>query len=350
MSSIFLVLQNGTVLEGNSFGSTEDVSGELVFTTAAAGYQEQITDPSYEGQVLMFTYPLVGDYGCIDDYSESSRAHAKAVVVRECSQHPSQMYRGETLDKFLKDNGVTGISGIDTREIALEIREKGTMFCSIVHSESKVSAEIKKLKSMSEEKNLVSEVSSKSQKKINSKKKKTVAVFDLGLKKSLLEELSSRFNVVVLPYDSDSSLVSKIKADGIVISSGPGNPKDSDLDSVTKTIKDSSVPVFGVGLGCELIALAFGADTDKMKFGHHGGNQPVIINGKILMTSQNHCFEITEKSLKNSDLEKSYTNLSDGTIEGIRHKKLPIFGTMFTPGGDTSFLFDDFGKTMGAKE
>ena len=359
MARNYLVLEDGTVLDGEAFGYDKADFGEVVFSTGMDGYQEDLTDPSFRGTILMLTYPLVGNYGIIDSANESDAAHVRALVVREYCKEPSDMYGGKTLDAFMKEQKVPGISGIDTRELVIKTRSTGTMKGAIVYNEDEIDETVKKLKSMASplDANLVSEVSCKKEYLVDSKKEFTVGLLDCGVKNSILSELSSRFNVRVFPYDTPAQAIIDSGVQGVMVSNGPGNPSHKDLMStIVKNVEDlsSRMPVSGICFGSQIVALALGAKTYKMKFGHRGGNQPVRFEGKVYVTSQNHGFAVDADSLDGTGLEANMININDNTVEGVCHKDLPVFTTQFHPEAcpgpeDTRFLFDRFGKMMEAK-
>lgn len=355
MMRSYLVLEDGSVMEGEPFGHRNDVFGEVVFSTGMAGYQESMTDPSFKGQILIMTYPLIGNYGMRDDFCQSGGAHIQGLVVREYCKEPSAMYSGETIDSFMKRHRIPGISGIDTRELVIKIRQAGTLRGMIIQSGSTEEAvrKIKKTPAPSES-NLVGEVSCKSISKVDNKKGVTVGVIDCGIKSSILNELSKRFDLVVMPYDTPAQKIIDMKVRGVLISNGPGDPSHPDiLKTTVRTIKElsSQLPIMGICFGNQLTSLAFGAKTYKMKFGHRGCNQPVRYEGRVYITSQNHGFAVDAESLDGTGLIVDQTNVNDGSVEGMRHRDLPIFTAQYHPEAspgphDTSFLFDKFKKTV----
>jgi len=332
MVRCFLVLEDGTVFEGVPFGHEGAVTGEIVFTTSMSGYQESVTDPAYKGQILVSAFPLVGCYGVNDGYSISDKAHINGLVVREYCKEPSDMYGGRTLDDYLKEQKIPGISGIDTRDIVGAIRDNGAMGAAIVYSEKDVESVKKKLKNIDLAKeSLVPLVSTKSVKKIDNKKGIAVGVLDCGADRRMIDDLSLYYDVIVFPHDTDAKkiIASKIKA--LVVSGGPGNP-DAAPD-IAGTIKElsSSLPIAGVALGAQLIAKAFGCGSVKLKFGHHGSSQPVKHGDRVYITAQNHMYTVDQTSMKNTGLVMDQNNVNDGTLEGFSHSTLPIFGIMYQP-------------------
>jgi carbamoyl-phosphate synthase small subunit len=344
-----LTLEDGTVYHGFSFGAQTPVAGEVVFNTAMAGYPESLTDPSYKGQILCLTFPLVGNYGApmqkgenyLDNTSvESSSIHVSGLIVSDYSFEFSHWNATESLDAWLKQNNVPGIYGIDTRALTKKIREKGDMLgkiepdgCSIdFYDPNKV--------------NLVAEVSSTSKKVYGSGKYKIVLV-DCGVKYNIIRRLLTYDTTIIrAPWDYDFL---QEDYDGLFLSNGPGNPKmcATTIENIKRALLNAK-PVIGICLGHQLLALASGADTFKLKYGHRSHNQPVLQVGteKAYITSQNHSFTVDNESV-GKDWESYFININDKTNEGIRHKSLPFFSTQFHPeasGGptDTDFLFEIF--------
>ena len=359
MAINFLVLEDGTVLEGEAFGYEGSSVGEVVFSTGMGGYQEGLTDPSFLGQLLIFTYPLIGNYGINDAFNQSDAVHVRGVVVREYCKEPSLMYGGTTIDKFLKDHKVPAISGIDTRELVIRIRSSGTLKGAIVREESEIDGMIRKLKDMPapSESNLVAEVSSKSIRRYDNKKDLTVGVIDCGAKASIIRNLNSRFNVITFPYDTVAQAIMDTGVDGVLISNGPGDPAHpAMLKTTARTVDDlaSKVPLMGICYGSQMVALGLGGKTYKLKFGHRGSNQPVRFEGRVYITSQNHGYAVDADSLDGTGLVVSQVNINDNTVEGVVHEDLPIFTAQYHPEAspgpwDTMFLFDRFGKNMEAR-
>ncbi len=359
MARNYLVLEDGTVLDGEAFGYDEAEFGEVVFSTAMDGYQEGLTDPSFRGQILVMTYPLVGNYGIIESANQSNGVHVKGLVVREYCKNPSLMYGGATIDSFLKDNKVPGISGIDTRELVLKIREHGTLKGAIISDEAEIEETVEKLKKMAPPTycNLVKDATCSKAYTIDNGKELTAGIIDCGTKKAIVDELSARYNVKVFPYDTPAQAIIDSGVDGIMVTNGPGDPSHPDImNSIVRTVDDlsSKLPMMGICFGSQIIALAMGAKTYKMKFGHRGANQPVRFEGKVYITSQNHGFAVDENTIDGTGLVVNQVNVNDGTIEGVMHKDLPIFTCQYHPEAasgpcDTMFLFDRFGKMMEGK-
>ena len=360
MAQNYLILEDGTVLKGEAFGYDKPLIGELVFSTAMDGYQEELTDPSFCGQILMCTYPLIGNYGIMDSANESDKIHVSGLVVREYCKEPSPMYGGKPLDAFMKEHKIPGISGIDTRELVLKIRAEGTLKGIITSEENRIKEIISELKSAPSplERNMLSDVSCKAPYEINNNKELTVGVLDCGTKKAILDQLSSRFNVKVFPYNTPAQEIIDSSVDGIMVTNGPGDPSQPEImNSIVKNVKElsSKLPMMGICFGSQIIALALGAKTYKMKFGHRGSNQPVRYNGKVYVTAQNHGFAVDKDSLDGTGLIANQINVNDGSVEGVMHENLPIFTCQYHPeacGGphDTTFFFDEFGKMMEVKK
>ena len=346
----FLVLEDGTVYEGEAFGAHKEVLGEVVFATGMTGYQESLTDPSYCGQILAASYPLIGNYGVNDIDFQSAKVQVWGYVVKEACESPSHRDSRTTIHQLLVENGIPGLSGIDTRSLIRRLRNFGTMKGGI--STANPDRLLERIRSMRhpEDDNLVANVSTRKIIRYDTGKGKTVALFDCGIKSNIIEELSRRFNVIQLPFDTPAETVREFEPDGIFISNGPGNPAHPEIMATTVAtlgkLKED-FPMMGICLGHQLLSLMFGSKTYKLKFGHRGINQPVKFEGKVYITSQNHGFAVDPVSAEEAGLEITVTNLNDGTVEGMRHQELPIFSVQFHPEAhpgpqDTGFLFDRF--------
>lgn len=356
MARSYLVLEDGTVYEGESFGYDASAFGEVVFSTGMDGYQESLTDPSFRGQILVLTYPLIGNYGINDDFYQSSSVHARALVVREYCKEPSKYYGGRTIDEFLKKYKVPGISGIDTRDLVIKIRTTGTLRGAVTQDRDGIEDLIKQLQKMPmpSESNLVAEVSCKEITRYDNGKDITVGLLDCGEKTGILRDLCARFNVVTFPYDTPSDVITESKVQGVLLSNGPGDPTQKDiLNTTAKTVADlvTKLPLYGICFGNQMTCIAMGGKTYKMKFGHHGCNQPVKFEGRVYITSQNHEFAVDADSLDGTGLVADQFNVNDGSVEGMRHRDLPVFTTQYHPEAspgplDTQFLFDRFGKVI----
>lgn len=351
-----LALEDGTILTGEGFGAKTIKSGEIVFSTAMTGYVESLTDPSFKGQILMSTYPLEGNYGVSSEWYQSDDIKVEAYIVRQVCREPCHPKSEKTLSEFLEEFDVPGISNIDTRALTLKIRELGSMKAAVatVDISDEELLKIVEEQPRLEDMNLVEEITVKKPKVIQKRKEYNVAVLDCGVKKSILDNLVQKdVGVVVLPSSASVQDILDLDVDGVLISSGPGNPEN--VDKIQDTIKQiaQKMPVAGICLGQQIIALTYGAKIYKMKFGHRGSNQPVkdLATGKIYITSQNHSFAIDEDSIEDTDLEITQINLNDGTPEAIRHKNLPISCIQYHPEAgpgphDSKKFFDDFIETI----
>ena len=364
MTKAVLALEDGTILRGKGFGYPCEVSGEVVFSTGMMGYTESLTDPSYFGQILIQTYPLIGNYGVppyaiTDDFGmplhfESNRIQVKGYVVHSLTQNPSHWSNKKTLSEWLYEQGVPGIEGIDTRELAKKIRVKGTMLGILKVGREANSKEIKeRLKTVEDpnRRNLVKGVTTQKPILYSSGKSPKVVLVDCGTKFGILRKLLQKgIDVERVPYDYSTEKILRLNPSGVVISNGPGDPKKCEETIRTvKEISETSLPTMGICLGNQILALAAGADTYKLKFGHRGQNHPCIdlFTEKCYITSQNHGYAIDAKSLKGSGFDIRFKNVNDGTVEGIKHRKKPVFGTQFHPEAspgpyETEFLFDRF--------
>ncbi|MDO5822764.1 glutamine-hydrolyzing carbamoyl-phosphate synthase small subunit [Methanosphaera sp.] len=351
-----LALEDGTILTGEGFGAKTIKSGEIVFSTAMTGYVESLTDPSFKGQILMSTYPLEGNYGVSSEWYQSDDIKVEAYIVRQVCREPCHPKSEKTLSEFLEEFDVPGISNIDTRALTLKIRELGSMKAAVatVDISDEELLKIVEEQPRLEDMNLVEEITVKKPKVIQKRKEYNVAVLDCGVKKSILDNLVQKdVGVIVLPSSASVQDILDLDVDGVLISSGPGNPEN--VDKIQDTIKQiaQKMPVAGICLGQQIIALTYGAKIYKMKFGHRGSNQPVkdLATGKIYITSQNHSFAIDEDSIEDTDLEITQINLNDGTPEAIRHKNLPISCIQYHPEAgpgphDSKKFFDDFIETI----
>lgn len=347
----YILLENGTLFEGYSFGAEGEEFAEIVFNTGMTGYQEILTDPSYCGQAVVMTYPLIGNYGINEEDEESYKPHVKAFIVRESCDYPSNWRNLMSLKQYLFKHGIIAIEGIDTRSLTKIIREKGTMRCFI---SSKSSCGIKEKIDMLKKWRLSNPVDIVTHKDVknfyNNENKINVALIDYGMKYNIVRSLVSRgCNVTVFPSFSSAEHILSYNPDGIMLSNGPGDPKDCSycIEQLKKLM--GKKPIFGICLGHQLMALAAGADTGKLKYGHRGSNHPVkdIRKDKTYITSQNHGYAVLYENIDNEFMEVTHKNMNDGTIEGIRYKKINAFSVQFHPEAspgpmDTSYLFDEF--------
>ncbi|MCM8760434.1 MAG: glutamine-hydrolyzing carbamoyl-phosphate synthase small subunit [Candidatus Omnitrophica bacterium] len=348
----YLVLENGDVYKGELFGKGKESYGELIFNTSMTGYQEIIYDPSYKGQIVVMTYPLIGNYGINEEDIESYKVHLEGFVVKERSKLYSNWRATKDLAGFLKEVGLTGIEGIDTRKITLTLREEGALKGGIFPEKFTPKEMIEKVKKSPGlvGRDLVKEVIKGQPYWWKKEGKYKVVVIDCGVKYNILRILGNlNLKVKVVPASIPYEEIVKEKADGILISNGPGDP--APLDYVIKTVSNlvERVPVFGICLGHQILAQVFGGGTYKLKFGHHGANHPVkdLKTGKIYITVQNHGFCVDINTLNDPNIELTHINLNDNTLEGIEHKKLPVFSVQFHPEDspgprESSYLFQKF--------
>ena len=345
----YLVLEDGTFYEGYKLGSDELSIGEIVFNTAMTGYQETISDPSYTGQIITFTYPLIGNYGINRDDFEALTPTLNGVVVKEASTHPSNFRQQKTLHEVLVQYKIPGISGVDTRSITRKIRQHGVLRAAFTDCRENIDELINKLKSTELPRDEVMTVSTKTP-YVSTGSNLSVVLLDFGKKQNIVRELNLRgCNVTVVPYDTTAEEILAMSPDGVMLSNGPGDPDV--VEVAINMIKGilGKIPFFGICLGHQLFALSQGASSFKMKFGHRGANHPVkdLRTGKVDITSQNHGYAIDKDSLAQTDLEITHIALNDDTVEGLRHKTLPAFSVQYHPEArpgpsDSNYLFDDF--------
>jgi carbamoyl-phosphate synthase small subunit len=346
------MLEDGSIFQGYSFGAKKPVSGEVVFNTGMVGYPESLTDPSYRGQILVLTFPLIGNYGIPGNireenllkFFESEKIQVQGLIISNYSESYSHWNAKKSLSDWLKENNVPGIYGVDTRELTKKLRKKGTQLGKILYKNEKISFDDPN------KRNLASEVSIK--KPITYKKgKRKVILVDCGTKNNIIRAFLRRdFTVVRVPWDYDFL---NVKADGVIISNGPGDPKkcDKTIDNV-RTVISKNTPILGICLGSQILGLAAGAKTYKLKYGHRSHNQPCIDSSsrRCYITSQNHGYAINADTLP-VDWREWFSNNNDGTNEGIIHISKPFFGAQFHPEAspgpdDTEFLFDMFVRAM----
>jgi carbamoyl-phosphate synthase small subunit len=348
-----LLLEDGTLFTGSPFGAEGFTIGEIVFNTSMTGYQEILTDPSYFGQIITMTYPLIGNYGLSHDDYESLRPYARGLVVREYAEYFSHWRNKNSLAAFLKEHQIIGISEIDTRRLTRKIRLHGTMK-AILTTGNESLLELKE--------QLVAPLSTDQVARCSTKDihispnfgKKRVVLVDFGVKLNIHRELVRRnCEVILVPYDTTAGEILQFHPDGVILSNGPGDPKD--VSQTIHTIKTllGKVPIFGICLGHQLFALACGADTEKLKFGHRGGNHPVqeLASNRTVITSQNHGFTVTSSSVEGTLLKITHISLHDGTVEGLEHKEASAFSVQYHPESapgplDSGYLFDRFYRLM----
>ena len=353
----FLILEDGTVFEGTSIGSTREVVSEIVFNTSMTGYLEVLTDPSYAGQAVCMTYPLIGNYGITDDM-ESGRPWPDGFIVRELSRIPSNFRCKGTIQDFLVKHNITGISGIDTRALTKILRDRGTMNGMITTNEHFNFEEIKPKLQAYRTGDVVSKVTCQEKTVLPGSGKK-VALLDFGAKRNIAKSLNDRgCEVTIYPAHTPAKEILAAEPDGIMLSNGPGDPKDCGpiIDEVKK-LYDSNVPIFAICLGHQLMALATGLDTHKLKYGHRGGNHPVkdLETGKVYISSQNHGYVVDTDGLDEKIAVPAFVNVNDGTNEGLKYTGKNIFTVQFHPEAcpgpqDSGYLFDRFIKMMGGEQ
>jgi carbamoyl-phosphate synthase small subunit len=347
-----LVLEDGTIFRGYSFGAAGEKYGEVVFNTSMAGYQEIITDPSYKGQIVAMTYPLIGNYGVNKDDVESHRPFVEGFVVKEYSKIASNWRSEQSLGDYLAENDIVGIEGIDTRALTLHIRQAGALrsvLSTVDLDEERLVAKAKSSSSLVGV-DLVKEVVCAKPYAWNKQGKYKVVALDCGIKLNILRILEKLdCKVVVVPAKATAAEIMALKPAGLLLSNGPGDP--AAVSYVIDTVRQllGKLPMFGICLGQQMLGLALGGKTFKLKFGHHGGNHPVkdLKTGRVYITVQNHGFCVDIDSLNKRDIEITHVNLNDNTLEGIRHKKLPVFSVQFHPEAgpgprDAGYLFGQF--------
>jgi len=358
VTKAILVLEDGRTFHGASFGAAGETFGEMVFNTSMTGYQEILTDPSYAGQIVAMTYPLIGNYGVNESDVESRRPWVEGFVVREASRIVSNWRATEPLGSYLEKNNIVGIEHIDTRALVRHIRDKGAMRAGISTVEADSKSLLAKILASPEMANreLASAVtvSEEFEYPAADKAKYHIVAYDFGVKTNSLREFSKLgCRVTVVPSDTSANEVMALKPDGIFLSNGPGDPASMRqvVDEIKK-LSETQTPIFGICLGHQLIGSAFGGETFKMKFGHRGGNQPIkdLTTGKIEIASHNHGFAVSADSLP-ADVEVTHVNLNDNTVAGLRHKTLPVFSVQYHPESapgphDSEYLFKRFIEAM----
>ena len=356
----WLVLANGTVLEGKSMGCTGTVVGEIVFATGMTGYQETLTDPSYYGQIVIQTFPLVGNYGINSMDGDSQHCWLKGYIVREWCEVPSNFRCEETLDVFLKQQQVIGLYDVDTRHLTKIIRETGVMNGAITTDENYVKeALLEQIHAFSVRDAVKSVTCPQPEEFPSLEHTRKVVLFDFGYKFNIRRELVKRgCDVIVVPAYTTAEQIKEMNPDGIMLSNGPGDPSENvEIVKNLKEIMKLNIPIFGICLGHQLMALANGAKTEKLKYGHRGANQPVIDLDldRTFVTSQNHGYAVISDSLPKEVGYVSHKNANDSSCEGVRYTHIPAFTVQFHPeacGGpqDTAYLFDEFIALMDKKE
>jgi carbamoyl-phosphate synthase small subunit len=350
-----LALEDGYVVAGEVFGTPGETWGEIVFNTSMTGYQEILTDPSYCGQIIVMTYPLIGNYGIAESDCEAKRSFARGLVVREVCPAPSNWHLDSTLDSFLKRQRLMGLSQVDTRALVRHIRTKGTMRAVMAAgnpSDSELVSRARSVPSLSGQPH-VATVSPKQVEESGNAAGRTIVLVDMGAKRGISRELGERgMRVVSVPYSWSAEEILRLRPAGVLISNGPGDPLDvpETVSAVRALVQ--RVPVFGICLGHQVLGLAFGGKTYKLKFGHRGANHPVREHetGRVFITAQNHSYAVEPGSLP-GDILVSHTNLNDGTVEGLSHSRLPAFSVQYHPEAapgprDSAYLFDRFMRAV----
>ncbi len=342
-----LILENGVIFEGKAFGYLKECVGEVVFNTGMTGYQEVLTDPSYYGQIVTMTYPLIGNYGINLEDLESKEPKVRGFIVREKCQYPNNFRCELELETYLAQNKILGLDGIDTRALTKILRNNGTMKGIIVLDNSNLEDVKDKLEAFSN-RDAVSIVSTNEKYEISGEGKK-VAIIDFGIKQNIIRNFVKRgCNVTVFPYDFKAEEVLDINPDLVFLSNGPGDPEDMGeaVNEIKKIV--GKKPIVGICLGHQLLALTLGGETKKLKFGHRGCNHPVkdLINNRVHITSQNHGYYVATLP---ENMEITHVSMNDGTVEGMKHKELPIFSVQFHPEAcpgpkDSEYIFDEFMK------
>lgn len=362
-----LVLETGRIFLGESFGAKGEAWGEVVFNTGMTGYQEVLTDPSYAGQMVCMTYPLIGNYGINNSDYQSKKIQVQGFIVKEAACNPNHWQIEGKLAQALEQEGIVGIKGIDTRALTRLIREHGVLRGVITTEMDHLDELTARLRDWEVPSDVVAQVSTKEIYTLSPLTEKAelantqissdpfkVVVLDFGIKANILRAMQDKgFDLTVVPYSTSAEEILAYQPDGVFLSNGPGDPKavSVGIDTIGKLV--GQLPIFGICLGHQLLTLALGGDTYKLKYGHRGGNQPVqdLRTKKVTITSQNHGYAVAEASLSDTELEVTHWNLNDQTVEGMKHTNLPVFSVQYHPEAgpgpnDSLYLFDQFAELM----
>jgi len=358
MKKAYLILQNGQVFPAHRFGADGEISAELVFTTGMVGYLETLTDPSFHGQIVLQTFPLIGNYGVISEDFESTRPALSAYIVRNICEMPSNFRSEGSLADYLEKENIIGLCGLDTRKLTKIIREYGVMNAAITNEIPEDISAFSEELAQSALSSSVENVTCKKTHTLNPDGKKHIVLWDFGYKKNIAQEMIKRgYKITVVPASTPAEEILSYQANGILLSNGPGDPaKNTEIIQTLGIVAQSNIPLFGICLGHQLLALAKGARSTKLKYGHRGANQPVrdIKSNRLYITSQNHGYAIDSETLP-ACARLSFTHVNDATCEGIEYLDIPAFSVQFHPeacGGpmDTNFLFDQFIAMMGGAD
>ena len=353
MQKAYLVLENGKVFEGVAFGQTGEATGEIVFNTGMVGYGETLTDPCYYGQMVVQTFPLIGNYGIISEDVKDKKSFVRGYIVRNFCDAPSNFRCDTLIDDYLKAQGIVGISGIDTRELTKIIRDAGSIKGKIVSDISDIDNIINEIRSFENKGGVEAVVCCADTKVVKEDGKYNITVMNFGSVDSIINELGTKdCKITVVPYSAKAEDIISSKADAVIVSDGPGNPEEmAPAAAEIKKLTDAGIPVFGISLGHQVLAMAMGAKTSKHKYGHRGANQPVRFEeeGRVLITTQNHGYTVEADTLPN-DAKVSFVNVNDGTLEGIEYA-CKAFSVQFRPftcdsPHSTGFLFDKLIKMI----
>lgn len=343
-----LVLEDGTIFEGVGFGSERSETGEVIFNTAMTGYQEIISNPSNYGSMIVMTSPAIGVYGINRDDFEAVAPAISGLITKEHCTNPTNFRSDMTLDEYLREYDVPGISGIDTRMLTKHIRTYGILKGKIINSNESIEDALKSMNGEDDQANKVKFVSTKQPYSVPGRKERIV-VIDLGMKHGILRELTKRnCQVTIVPYSFSVDEILRLKPNGIILSNGPGSPNS--IQETVKTVQElKHLPLFGIGLGHQVIGLAFGGNVSKMKFGHHGNNYPVqdIRADKAYITTQNHHYTVSPESIEDTDFQITFKSIGENDVAGLRHKKHPIISVQFYPDGgpgpdDMTYLYEEY--------